>query len=75
METAITKKLLANAILLLCLAMASCEAKGLRGGMMKPSRRPGRTDPTVKIFNILHFGARTDSKKDNALVRIDMEKY
>ncbi|KAJ9181879.1 hypothetical protein P3X46_005925 [Hevea brasiliensis] len=68
MAIAITKKLLANAILLLCLAKASCEAKGLPGAIIKHSPRPGRRrDPTEKIFNVLHFGAKTDPRKDNAL--------
>ncbi|KAF2289145.1 hypothetical protein GH714_029093 [Hevea brasiliensis] len=68
MAIAITKKLLANAILLLCLAKASCEAKGLPGAIIKHSPHPGRRrDPTEKIFNVLHFGAKTDPRKDNAL--------
>ncbi|KAF2313874.1 hypothetical protein GH714_018490 [Hevea brasiliensis] len=57
MSMAITKRLLANVILLLCLAMASFEAKGMRGAIIRPGPRAGRRrDPSEKIYNVVHFG-------------------
>ncbi|XP_021692869.2 exopolygalacturonase clone GBGE184-like [Hevea brasiliensis] len=71
MSMAITKRLLANVILLLCLAMASFEAKGMRGAIIRPGPRAGRRrDPSEKIYNVVHFGAKTDPRKDNALAFI-----
>lgn len=62
MAMAITKKLLPNAILLFCVALASCDKRS--------SIRPGRRRySNEKIFNVVQFGAKTDPEKDNALVR------
>ncbi|XP_021594331.1 exopolygalacturonase clone GBGE184 [Manihot esculenta] len=60
---AITKKLLPNAILLFCVALASCDKRS--------SIRPGRRRySNEKIFNVVQFGAKTDPEKDNALAFI-----
>lgn len=73
MAMALTHNLLANAILLLMfllLAMPSCEAnKGLvlRRAVQPHPRLVDTKDPTEKIFNVIQFGVKGDSRTDNAL--------
>ena len=66
-------KYLANALLILCLLAASCEAQGLLGSRAPAATSPGRTsgrrDPNEKVFNVLQYGAKPGGKKDSALVR------
>ncbi|EEF45581.1 Exopolygalacturonase clone GBGE184 precursor, putative [Ricinus communis] len=76
MAMALTTNLLANAILLLFLATASCEAKGMR---LRRAIRPGprlghKRNPNEKVFNVLQFGAKHDPRKDNALAFIQAWK-
>jgi galacturan 1,4-alpha-galacturonidase len=71
---AITMKYLANALLILCLLAASCEAKGLgrrarAGAVRVPRRTAPRRDPNEKVFNVLQYGAKPGGKQDSALVR------
>jgi galacturan 1,4-alpha-galacturonidase len=67
-------KYLANALLILCLLAASCEAKGLgrrarAGAVRVPRRTAPRRDPNEKVFNVLQYGAKPGGKQDSALVR------
>lgn len=66
-------KYLANALLILCLLAASCEAKGLgrraRATVRAPRRTAPRRDPNEKVFNVLQYGAKPGGKQDSALVR------
>jgi galacturan 1,4-alpha-galacturonidase len=66
-------KYLANALLILCLLAASCEAKGLgrraRAAIRAPRRTAPRRDPNEKVFNVLQYGAKPGGKQDSALVR------
>ena len=65
-------KSLANALLILCVLAASCEAKGLgrrAPAATSPRRNAGRRDPSEKVFNVLQYGAKPGGKKDSALVR------
>ncbi|XP_011010959.1 PREDICTED: exopolygalacturonase-like [Populus euphratica] len=67
---AITMKSLANALLILCLLAASCEAKGLGRSALaaiSPRRTAGRRDPNEKVFNVLQYGAKPGGKQDSAL--------
>ena len=69
---ATTMKSLANALLILCLLAASCEANGLGGSApaaISPLRTTGRRDPNEKVFNVLQYGAKPGGKQDSALVR------
>ncbi|KAJ6430872.1 hypothetical protein OIU84_018388 [Salix udensis] len=56
-------KYLANALLILCLLAASCQAQGLLGSRAPATRR----DPNEKVFNVLQYGAKPGGKKDSAL--------
>nr|TKS06591.1 hypothetical protein D5086_0000122290 [Populus alba] len=63
-------KSLANALLILCLLAASCEANGLGGSApaaISTLRTAGRTDPNEKVFNVLQYGAKPGGKQDSAL--------
>ncbi|KAL9353524.1 hypothetical protein Peur_056204 [Populus x canadensis] len=64
-------KYLANALLILCLLAASCEAKGLgrraRATVRAPRRTAPRRDPNEKVFNVLQYGAKPGGKQDSAL--------
>jgi galacturan 1,4-alpha-galacturonidase len=66
-------KYLANALLILCLLAASCEAKGLgrraHAAVRVPRRTAPRRDPNEKVFNVLQYGAKPGGKQDSALVR------
>ncbi|KAH8494926.1 hypothetical protein H0E87_018194 [Populus deltoides] len=67
---AITMKSLANALLILCLLAASCEAKGLgrhAPAAISPRRTAPRRDPNEKVFNVLQYGAKPGGKQDSAL--------
>jgi hypothetical protein len=72
-RAAITMKYLANALLILCLLAASCEAKGLgrraHAAVRVPRRTAPRRDPNEKVFNVLQYGAKPGGKQDSALVR------
>ncbi|GAV64163.1 Glyco_hydro_28 domain-containing protein [Cephalotus follicularis] len=72
---AMNKRACADAILLLCLAVISCEAKGR---IVVPQHVPGfdhgsdlnrynKPDHSQNIFNVLQFGAKPDGKKDNTM--------
>ncbi|KAF9673262.1 hypothetical protein SADUNF_Sadunf10G0006000 [Salix dunnii] len=63
-------KSLGNALLILCVLAASCEAKGLgrrAPAATSPGRTAGRRDPNEKVFNVLQYGAKPGGKKDSAL--------
>ncbi|KAL9353549.1 hypothetical protein Peur_056229 [Populus x canadensis] len=67
---AITMKSLANALLILCLLAASCQAKGLgrhAPAAISPRRTAPRRDPNEKVFNVLQYGAKPGGKQDSAL--------
>ncbi|KAL3577517.1 hypothetical protein D5086_019021 [Populus alba] len=65
-----TMKSLANALLILCLLAASCEANGLgrsASAAISPLRTASRTDSNEKVFNVLQYGAKPGGKQDSAL--------
>ncbi|KAG6758808.1 hypothetical protein POTOM_035269 [Populus tomentosa] len=72
-----TMKSLANALLILCLLAASCEANGLgrsASAAISPLRTASRTDSNEKVFNVLQYGAKPGGKQDSALVRLASQK-
>ena len=65
-------------VLVLCLALVSCEAVGrgrvgARGGGRRGGRHGGRGVPALaneKIFNVVQFGARPGGEEDSTQVNL-----